>query len=649
MNRDNIIGLVIIVGILIGYSIITAPSEEEIREQQRIQDSIAQVDRRRDIEAETARQQAQQRQEEDFTADTLTPEIQANSIDELTEEQQALLQDRMGSFAAAGVGEQEFITLENELLRLQISTRGGHVYSAELKDRQTWDGDPLMLFLGENDEFALHFFAANRSISTSGLYFTPYYEDARFEGQPQISIQQGDSTTLSMRLYSDQHTERNPSYIEYQYGLQGDDYMVDFNVNFVGMQQVVANNTSFINLDWKLNLPRQEKNQLAEQNASTVYYKFMGEDPSSLSQTKDDTERLITSLKWISFKQQFFASTLISQEGFPNAEVASEAFPEENEDFLKTMSASINLGYDPRSDNYYPMQFYFGPTHYQTLLSYDLKLERQIPLGWGIFGWINRLIVIPVFNFLNTFGWNYGIIILVLTLLLKLVLMPVAYKTYISQAKMRVLKPEIEELGKKFPKKEDAMKKQQATMALYKKAGVNPMSGCIPMLLQLPILIALFRFFPSSIELRQESFLWATDLSTYDSILELPFNIPFYGDHVSLFTILMTISTVMYTHLNSKMMGSANQMPGMKTMMYFMPIMLMGFFNNYAAGLSYYYFLANVITFGQMFLFQKFVNEDALHAKIQENKKKPVKKSKWQQRMETLAKQQQIEAKKKKK
>ena len=315
------------------------------------------------------------------------------------------------------------------------------------------------------------------------------------------------------------------------------------------------------------------------------------------------------------------------------------------------MTASINLPYEARENNSYPMQFYFGPNHYQIMRSYDLDLERQIPLGWGFFlmSWINRYAVIPVFNYLDGFKLNYGIIILILTILLKLVLMPIAFKTYTSQAKMRALKPEIDELGKKFPKKEDAMKKQQATMALYKKAGVNPMAGCVPMILQLPILLAMFRFFPASIELRQEGFLWADDLSSYDSILDLPFTIPFYGDHVSLFTILMTVSTILYTHMNNQMMASSSQMPGMKTMMYFMPVMLMGIFNNFASGLSYYYFLANIITFGQMYLFRILVDENALRQKIEENKKKPVTKSKWAARMEALAKQQQEVQRKRKK
>ena len=288
------------------------------------------------------------------------------------------------------------------------------------------------------------------------------------------------------------------------------------------------------------------------------------------------------------------------------------------------------------------MEFYFGPNKFKILKKYDLDLERQIPLGWSFFlmAWINRYAVLPVFNFLEGFGWNYGIIILVLTILLKIVLFPIAYKSYSSSAKMRVLKPEIEEISKKYPKKEDAMKKQQATMNLYKQAGVNPMAGCIPMLLQFPILIAMFRFFPSAIELRQQSFLWAHDLSSYDSILDLPFNIPFYGNHVSLFTLLMTISTLIYTKMNQDMMGSGQQqLPGMKTMMYLMPVMFLGIFNNYASGLSYYYFLANIITFGQMFLIRRTIDEKKIRKQIEINKKKPKKKSNWQKRLEDAAKQ----------
>jgi YidC/Oxa1 family membrane protein insertase len=294
------------------------------------------------------------------------------------------------------------------------------------------------------------------------------------------------------------------------------------------------------------------------------------------------------------------------------------------------------------------MRMYMGPNEFKKLKKYDLQLERQIPIGWSFFllAWINEYIVINVFDWLGHFGWNYGIVILVLTILLKLILFPIAYKTYVSSAKMRVLKPEIDQITEKFKDSKDPMKKQQATMDLYKKAGVNPLAGCVPMLLQMPILFAIFRFFPSSIELRQQSFLWAHDLSSYDSILNLPFEIPFYGDHVSLFTLLMTISTLIYTKVNNDMMGTgSSQMPGMKTMMYLMPIMFLGIFNSYASGLSYYYFLANMITFLQMFLIRKTINEDKIYAKLQENKKKPVKKSKLQSRLEDMAKQRGIDPK----
>ncbi|MFU8844512.1 MAG: membrane protein insertase YidC, partial [Bacteroidales bacterium] len=377
-------------------------------------------------------------------------------------------------------------------------------------------------------------------------------------------------------------------------------------------------------------------------NGPTVYYKFHEDDVDYLSETKNDSEDLVNRLKWVSFKHRFFSSTLIAKDYFSNAKV--KAFEKEggNDRYLRSMETDIGLPFNLSSHEKIALAFYFGPNKFKTLRQYKLDLERQIPLGWSFFlmAWINRYAVLPVFNFLENFGWNYGIIILVLTILLKIVLFPIAYKSYLSSAKMRVLKPEMEELAKKFPKKEDAMKKQQATMDLYRQAGVNPMAGCVPMLLQFPILIAMFRFFPSAFELRQQSFLWADDLSSYDSILDLPFTIPFYGDHVSLFTLLMTVSTILYTKVSQDMMGSTQQqMPGMKTMMYIMPVMFLGLFNNYASGLSYYYFLANVITFGQIYLIRKTIDESKIRKQIEINKKKPKKKSKWQERLEAAAKQ----------
>lgn len=641
MTKENIIGLVLIAAILIGYSYWMTPSAEERLLERQMQDSIAAVQQseRNAREAEAAMMQAQQ-QTSDSLAD-ISQEIAGldpSAADSLIRN---ISKERLGFFSNAGWGEETFTTLENDVIIMKISAKGGHVHSVILKDYKTFEKEPLILF--EEEVFAFNFFSGNRQITTQQLFFKPSAADQRFDGQMHIKVSEQDAVTLAMRAYSDLHTEASPSYIEFVYTLSGNDYMIGFHVNYVGMREAIASNTTFLNLDWQARMPRQEKNRTNEQNNSTVYYKYVNDEVSKLRETKDDSDRLLSSLQWISFKQQFFSSTLIAEKGFLNADISSRFADEEDEGFTKQMAASINMAYDARQDNSYAMRMYFGPNRYRTLRAFDLDLERQIPLGWGFFvmSWINRFAVIPVFNFLDGFNLNYGIIILILTILLKIFLTPIAYKTHISQAKMRVLKPEIDELGKKFPKKEDAMKKQQATMALYKKAGVNPMAGCVPMLLQLPILLALFRFFPASIELRQEGFLWADDLSSYDSILDLPFTIPFYGDHVSLFTILMTISTIIYTRMNNQMMASSNQMPGMKTMMYFMPVMLMGIFNNFASGLSYYYFLTNIITFGQMYLFRKFVDEKALRQKIEENKKKPVTKSKWAARMEALAKQQQ--------
>ena len=642
MTRDNILGLILIAVILIGYSIWMAPSEEERFEARRVQDSIAAARQAQQEHIDTRQVTAE---------DTLIQDIQAEPDPETDPGhlREQARREQMGHFASAALGENTELILENELLRITLHTGGGHIGSVELKEYKTFDKQPLEILNGADDLFTFHFFSGNRNISTHNLYFAPYLNGQPLHDGRQVRIGKDEYATLSLRAYSDFHEDHNPSYIEFSYGMQGDEFMLDFDVRFVGTRDAIAANTTVINLDWRSKLPRIEKNRQNEQNNTTIYYKYANDEVSRIRPTRDGSERLTTSVRWISFKHQFFSSVLIAEDGFANADIAVVTVDEQDEDHLKKMSASINLPFDGRTDNTFALKWYFGPNSYRVLTTYDLELERQIPLGWSFFlmSWINRFAVIPIFNFLDGFNLNYGIIILILTLLLKTVLLPIAYKTYLSQARMRLLKPEMDELGKKYPKKEDAMKKQQAVMTLYKKAGVNPMSGCIPMLLQLPILLALFRFFPASIELRQESFLWADDLSSYDSILDLPFTIPFYGDHVSLFTLLMAGSMIIYTHMNSQMMSTGNQMPGMKTMMYFMPIMLLGVFNNFASGLSYYYFLANVITFGQMFLFRKFINEDALHAKIEENKKKPVKKSKWQQRMEDLAKQQQQKTQKK--
>ena len=434
-------------------------------------------------------------------------------------------------------------------------------------------------------------------------------------------------------------------YIEFVYTLPKDSYLLDYKVNLVGLQDVISENASFLNLEWKDVVKPQEKSIQNERNASTIYYRFTDEDVDYIAETKEDKKDLKTKVQWIGFKQQFFSSVLISkQEGFESPTIETK-FDKNSLTTVKEMSANFALIYDRKPAQAINMQFYFGPNHYQSLKKIDdLHLEKIIPLGWGIFGWVNRFIIIPIFNFLDGFNMNYGIIILILTIIIRLILLPLTYGSFKSQAKMKVLAPEVAEINAKFV--DDPMKKQQEMMGLYKKAGVNPLGGCIPGLLQLPILIAMFRFFPSSIELRQQAFLWAHDLSTYDSIYNFSFSIPFYGNHVSLFTLLMTISTLIYTRVNMQMTAAGN--PQMKYIMYIMPVMFLGIFNGYAAGLSYYYFLSNVIGFAQQYIFKAFLNEDKIHAQIQENKKKPVKKSSFQQRLEQISKERNAQINRKK-
>jgi YidC/Oxa1 family membrane protein insertase len=449
-----------------------------------------------------------------------------------------------------------------------------------------------------------------------------------------------------MRLYAGDKAK----YIEFVYSIKGNDYMMSYRINVVGLQNIISPSASNLTLDLQMKTPAQEQHHQTQAAASTIYFENADESVDKISETTIEKKQLELPVKWVGLKQQFFTSAFIADNSFEaNSSIETKKLSDSSK-YVKDLSASLLIPYKHQNIESFGMRVYFGPNHYQTLKKYDLKLERQINLGWKIFGWINRFLVIPIFNFLSGFKLNYGIIILVLTIILKLCLLPIAYRTVLSSAKMRVLKPEIDELNEKH-KNDDPMKKQQATMALYKKAGVNPMAGCIPVLLQMPILMALFSFFPASIELRQQGFLWAHDMSTYDSVYNFGFAIPWYGDHVSLFALLMTGSTLLYTWSNSQLMGSSNQMPGMKWMMYLMPVLFLGFLNNYSAGLSWYYFLANMITFGQTWIMQKYViDSDALHKKIQENKTKPVKVSKFQQRLEAMTKEaqqrQQVQKKK---
>jgi YidC/Oxa1 family membrane protein insertase len=385
-------------------------------------------------------------------------------------------------------------------------------------------------------------------------------------------------------------------------------------------------------MNWSAKIRQQEKTFDAEHRTTTVYYKTTAEEPDYISETKEEAVDLTTPVKWVSFKQQYFNASLIAEKEFISAKV--ETKNDATQQYIKQLTASLVVPYNHTSNESFGMKFYFGPNHYKTLAKLDeSQLERIVPMGWGIFRCVNKYLTVNVFYFLSQYISSFGLIIFLLTLIVKTILFPLVYRSYLSSAKMRVLKPEIDEIKAKYP--DDMARQQQENMKIYRKAGVNPMGGCVPVLLQMPILIAMFQFFPSAFELRQQAFLWATDLSTYDSIFNLPFNIPFYGDHVSLFTLLMTASTLVYTIYNNQMTGVTGQM---KYISYIMPVMFLGFFNSYSSGLTYYYFVSNLFTIGQQLLIRGFVDEKAIHKQLEENKKKPVTKSKFQIKLEEMAK-----------
>jgi len=609
MDKNSIVGIILICGIMFAWMWYSAPSKEELAKQKRTKDSLELV------AEQHVRDTAHGIQKSSVIAHSLST---VTSVSDSVKNAELL--NKYDVFASVANDSDQYYTLENELLKATISSKGGRICSVQLKEYRTHDSLPLYLFDKDSSSFGILFDTErNRTIHTGDLYFKPTEQKS------------SDATALSMRLYAEgDSTGKSNKYIEYQYFLEKNSYMLGFKLNVVGMENVVASNLNEFSLSWTMKTPSQERDIATQQQNSTAYFKYLEEDADYLAETKDETKTLDAKIKWVSFKQQFFTSVLIADNYFDKAGADISSFNEKSSSkYVKNFSSSLTIPYGHKPSESFGMRFYFGPNHFQTLKKYDLNLEKQIPLGWGIFGWVNKFLVIPVFNFLDSFNLNYAIIILCLTLVFKTLLFPVAYKTYVSSAKMRVLKPEIDELNKKFGN-DDPMKKQQATMALYKKAGVSPLAGCIPALLQMPILLALFRFFPASIELRQQGFWWATDLSTYDSIWnfgKLPVIDFIYGDHVSVWALLCTITTLIYTHLNSQMMGSTQnaQMPGMKYMIYIMPIMFLPFLNKFSAGLSYYYTLANIISFLQMFVIRRFVDEKKLHAQIEEYKRRPAK------------------------
>jgi len=618
MDRNTIIGIFLIFAIFVVFGIINKPSEEELAKAQHRKDSIEQVIK--DSLAQVAqKKQASLNQELKATDTISTPDTLVKKI----------LTEKYGMLSKAALGDTAFYTLENNKLKIIFSNKGGCPYQVILKEYKTFDSLPIILWQGNSTIFGLNFFSQNRNIQTHNFYFKALTNDSIIEVKDKTQ-------KITFRLEADSN-----KYIDFIYQLEPNSYKLNFTIQSKNFNEITGNKLDYMVLDWKIYAHQFEKNGDFEKSNSTIYYKYDADEVDYLSETSDSKEDLTTKVKWVAYKQQFFSSVLMAKEAFSSATVESKIYNGTNPRILKEFNSELTLSYEAKPSESKDYVFYFGPNHFHTLKEQNIPdLEKLIPLGWGIFGWINRFIVIPVFNFFDNYIGNYGIIILLLTILIKLILFPLTYKSYLATAKMRVLKPQIDEINAKIPQNKP-LERQQATMALYKKAGVNPMGGCLPMLLQLPILFAMFKFFPTSFELRQQPFLWATDLSSYDSIWDFGFNVPFYGDHMSLFCLLMTISSIIYTYQQNKLNPQNSTMPSMKIISYLMPIMFLFIFNNYSAGLSYYYFLANIITFGQMYLIRRFVNEEKLLAQINENKKKPVKKSRFQERLEEMARQRQ--------
>ncbi len=519
-----------------------------------------------------------------------------------------------------------YVRLANEKLELVLSTKGAQPWSARLYDYKTYDSTDLYLVKPGYSDFNIAVFAGE-NLNTRDLNF---------------QVAEVSDTSVVMRL-----PFSNGGYLEQKYILPPDSYMVRNELSFVGMDELIPRKINMFDIDWKLIIPRLEKGYSNEKQYSKVDYYFSGEKkPEQLGRGgRNASESIVSRVKWFAFQQQFFSAIMTAGDEFSAADFDIRFYDEKDPD-RNLMMCSAFVQSELKHGNgttTIPFDFYFGPNHYRTLKDYDQKYEKIIPLGGSVIGLISRGVIIPTFNFLGKFIHNYGIIILIMTILIKLVISPLTMKSYKSSAKMNVIKPEIDKLNEKYPKQEDALKKQQAMMDLYRRAGISPMGGCLPMLLQLPVLYAMFRFFPASIELRQQKFLWADDLSAYDSILNLPFNIPLYGDHVSLFALLMALSMFLYSKMTSSQMSNDPNMAGMKFMsVWLMPLMMLFICNNLSSGLSYYYLLSNLITMFQTWFVRRFlIDEKKIHAQIAASAGKPLPKSKWQQRLEEAQKMQQ--------
>jgi len=645
MDKNTVIGLLLITAIIVVFTIYNRPSQEQIAEQQRLRDSTALVQAQRaEIAAESELQPANNHINDDsvinqgsnvsdfFSAGTPYNEVVADSASgnlNLVEE----------------TAKEEIVVLENEKLRLLLNTHGGKIQSVQLKEYLHYKGDSLYLFdNNQESRFNLELFNRNSlRISTENELFTP--------------IRSADGKSVIMRL---QHSPEQ--YIDLVYTLPEDEYMLDFDIRISGMRNGLhPESLTNFRLNWEQKVRQQEKGRAFENRYSRIHYKFDRQDDNKLSESKNDQKELSDPIKWFAFKDQYFSAIVIGDKPFSNTILTSELLNDSA--YIKDYKAEVWAPVEISTESDLisaGFNYYFGPVHYNTLKAYDdgvsnnsdkLELEEIVSLGYKWLSWVNKWFVIPVFNFFLSLNWSMGLIILILTLMVKIVISPLTYKSYMSSAKMRVLRPQIQEIEKKYPGQEQdmMMKRQQATMELYSKAGVSPMSGCLPMLIQMPVLLALFFFFPSAIELRQQSFLWADDLSTFDSLISWSGNIPiitrFLGNHISIFCLLMTVTNVIYTKYNMSAMDTGQQtMAGMKSMPLIMSIFMFFFLNSYPAGLNYYYFLSTLITIVITTIMKKVIDEEKILAQLEENKRKPKKKSGFMARLQEAQKLQEKQA-----
>ena len=607
MNKSNIIGIVLIGVIMFGFTWYQSKQYEKQMEYQAQLDSIARVENMAAMAMDSINRA------QGVAADGTT----AVSVQTMPAYKDSLLTE-------ARLAQGDILSLSNDKIEVEFTTKGAQPYSVRIFDYKAYDSTDLYLIKPDHSQYSINVFAGE-NINTKDFAF---------------QVTELTDSTVVMRLPFAQG-----GYIQQKYALSEGSYMVRNELSFVDMGNVIPRNVSMLDIDWSLIIPRLEKGYKNEKQYSKLDYYFEGDKkPEEVGRSRDDNERIDTKFKWFAFQQQFFSAIMTSGTSFASGDLDVKYYTEDDPSHnLMACSAKLRSDFQPGSDNIVlPYEFYFGPNDYSTLKKYDQSYEKIIPLGGWLVGWISRFVIIPIFDFLGKFISNYGLIILLLTLIIKLVIMPLTIKSYKSSAKMQAVKPELDKINAKYPDQKDAMKKQQATMDLYQRAGISPMGGCLPMLLQFPILFAMFRFFPASIELRQQKFLWADDLSAYDSIWDFGVNIPLLGDHLSLFALLMAATMFVYQKMVSSQMSDDPNMAGMKFMsLYMMPIMMFFICNNLSAALSYYYLLSNLITMAVTWYIRKFVvTEDKVRAEMLLNANKPKQKSKWQQRLEEAQKMQ---------